>query len=197
MKWHAVLRCTLAKAMQMTTKIFFIALCVVLAMACSWNGVFASREVVVEFRLKQTAAYCGGARPSDEMLAELAMPKPLANVQFYVKSGSINDPNAPALISSFSDHEGVAFVPLKPGKYLVVFEDKQDWTQYNQWKKQFENSTDAHSPVDTLCLRKWIQEPEAVFEVRVDSALVVEIIQKQKCFWNAVPCLEYVGSIPP
>jgi hypothetical protein len=166
-------------------------------MGCRKLKSLSTRDVVVEFHLQKTATYCGGARPSDEMLAELSIPKPLADYQFYIKAGDVNDPDVPALFSSFTDDAGLAYVPLKPGKYLVVFEDKQDWTQYNAWKKMYSESSSNHSPIDTTCLLQWIKQPEFVFEVVADSACKVEFTKVQKCFWNEVPCLDYTGSIPP
>jgi hypothetical protein len=166
-------------------------------LSCTSSVKAAKKEVLVEFRLMKKGVYCGGARPSDQMLLDLEKMTPLTSTQFYIKSGHINDPSAPAIYSSITDEEGLAFVQLKPGNYLLVFEDKQDWSQFNSWKDSFAVAQESFSAIDTMCLRQWIQIPEAVFQVHADSTPVIELVRPDKCFWNNIPCIEYTGSIPP
>lgn len=169
------------------------------AMMWSCASIFntSKKEALVEFHIMKKGVYCGGARPSEQMLMELEKTVPLGSIQFYIKTGTVNDPSAPAICSSITDEEGLAFVNLKPGDYLLVFEDKQDWSQYTRWKEEFAIAKHPYGAMDTLCLRNWIQTPEVVFHVHVDSTHRIEIVRPDKCFWNNIPCIEYIGSIPP
>jgi hypothetical protein len=164
---------------------------------CNRLGFSSRKEIVVEVRLHETGVYCGGARPPQEMLDELQQLKPLTNFQFYIKEGRENDPNAPAVVSGITDDAGIAYISLRPGAYVLVFGDRQDWAQYNSWKAEHARANDPWGAIDTMCLMQWIKTPEKTFAVYPDSASVVEVIKAQKCFWNNIPCLEYTGSIPP
>jgi hypothetical protein len=191
-------RCaTLALAMRALFIISIACVCAGIQWSCASTQRFAKKEVLVEFRLMKKGGYCGGARPSDQMLLDIEKNSPLASTQFYIKAGHTNDPSAPAIYSSITDEEGLAFVNLKAGDYLLVFDEKQDWSQYMRWKEEFATAKPPYGAMDTLCLRNWIQTPEAVFQVHADSSHVVEIVRTDKCFWNNIPCLEYLGSIPP
>lgn len=45
-----------------------------------------AQKKLVEVNVTCTQAYCGGARPTDEMLAEIQKPKPYANKKMYLLS---------------------------------------------------------------------------------------------------------------
>ncbi len=172
-------------------------ICGAMMWSCASTFKSSKKEALVEFHISKKGVYCGGARPSDQMLLELEKTSPLASTQFYIKAGTVNDPSAPAVCSSITDEEGLAFVNLKPGDYLLVFDDKQDWTQYARWKEEYAKAKPPYGEIDTLCLRRWMQTPELVFHVEADSSHIVEIVRPDKCFWNNIPCIEYTGSIPP
>jgi hypothetical protein len=176
---------------------FFLYLLVLLMGSCSALKRDSKREVLTEFRLTVKGAYCGGARPSDEMLAQLTAPKALGDVQFYIKPGHINDPDIAALASSITDADGLAFVNLCPGEYVLIFEDKLDWTVYNERKQQYAQPEHPFGAIDTVCLNQWIRQPEMQFTVRPSTNSIILIERQEKCFWNNIPCLEYLGSLPP
>jgi hypothetical protein len=67
-----------------------------------------------------TYSYCGGARPSDEMLAELNRPKPMAEKKLFVKAGNSNSKNE-AIIKSFNtDAYGRFNIELPKGTYCII-----------------------------------------------------------------------------
>jgi hypothetical protein len=50
-----------------------------------------SAEVPVIMLITQTHSYCGGAEPPDELLQELATPRPLSGITFYIKNSETNN----------------------------------------------------------------------------------------------------------
>jgi hypothetical protein len=189
--------CKLAVTMNKHFCVIAVVLICLGVAGCRLRKPNKNSETLIEFKLSRRGVYCGGARPSEEMLAQLEELVPLENFQFFIKEGTTNNPDEAAIFSSITDDEGLAFVNLKPGTYLLIFEDKLDWTQYNHWKLEFAQAQESFGAMDTLCLREWIKQPEAVFTVVRDSSNMVEVVRWEKCFWNNIPCVEYRGSLPP
>src|SRR5687767_12559298 len=50
----------------------------------------AKKSFTVSGKVEHTYSYCGGARPSPEMLAEYQTPKPFGGKKFYVRKGKVN-----------------------------------------------------------------------------------------------------------
>ncbi len=81
----------------------------------------------------KTASYCGGAAPTDEILAELATPAPYIGT-LYLKQGTINDPLEPALATITTDENGDFSIVLAEGDYIIVTaEHLGDYTNDYPW----------------------------------------------------------------
>lgn len=68
------------------------------------------------FKVLYTRSYCGGARPSEEMLAEYSTPKPLANSTLKLKN---HFTGKEYFLATASD--GTAQAEMEEGKYDVFF----------------------------------------------------------------------------
>jgi hypothetical protein len=114
-----------------------------------------SAEVPVIISVTQTHSYCGGAKPPDELLQELATPRPLSGITFYIKNSDTND-YKPA-IEVISNDSGIVYVLLKPGKYCLINDLKKDKNYYNELLKRYQKETQYYSPVNKECLDKWYE----------------------------------------
>lgn len=109
-----------------------------------------AQRVVVQ-KLTYLAPYCGGARPTQQILDEAAKPKLYANRTIVLLNGSKAD-------SVKTDNSGQFRKKLKPGNYRLV----ESWRYYH--------STPDGAPLenyDSDCLKaEWIKE---FAELRVTS----------------------------
>lgn len=126
-------------------------------------------------------SYCGGARPSDEMLAEIQKAKP------YINQTLILIPPKGKALKVKTDFSGIFRIKLKDGTYKV----KEAW--------RFNKSTPNGKPsshFDNECLKsEW---EKVAMELTIKSgkpnlALVNDIIIP--CDW-AIPCLQEAHRPP-
>jgi hypothetical protein len=151
-------------------------------------------DIVIQ--LNQTESYCGGARPTEEMLTELSQPKPLAGERLYVRKGSENNIDEPVVASEITDKTGKAIFHLAPGKYCIVRAPKSDNLQTEKWKKELLKGNEFYAPIDIECLKKWLATPELVIEVGENGPLKFELLINKPCTWNSIPCAQYIGPLP-
>lgn len=67
----------------------------------------------VSGKVIQITPYCGGARPTDEMLAEATAPKAFPHKSFHIRKGSVNSIDAPVVLSFTTDEQGSFFLPYR------------------------------------------------------------------------------------
>ncbi|MBI3509953.1 MAG: prealbumin-like fold domain-containing protein [Bacteroidetes bacterium] len=129
--------------------------------------------------------YCGGARPSDDLLNAPA--QPTAGIKLYVKTGSSNSDKCSIVDSVISDTAGKFQIDLAPGNYCFV----------EAWKKEKYSTpkNDQNSTYDTACYRKRYEECDYSIELNkpVGDA---QIILQHHCPWTT-PCVSYFGPLPP
>jgi hypothetical protein len=150
----------------------------------------------VVFQLNYTESYCGGARPTEEMLAEMSQPKPMVGERLYLRKGSANNVDEPVVASEITDHSGKAIFHVKPGQYCVVRAFKSDNTQSEKWKRELLKGNELYAPLDMECLKKWLATPELVIEVSENGPLKFELLINKPCKWNSIPCAQYIGPLP-
>lgn len=148
----------------------------------------------VQVQITKTSSYCGGARPSDEMVKDLETPKPASEVRFFIGSGGVNQ-GKEFVLEGKTDKHGHAVVKLPAGQYYLVFEDKT-LDSKNNLLKTYGNETRHYSAIDKSCLEDWFKQPESSFSVE-RRPLVIEVNQHIPCSWQAVPCADYHGPLPP
>jgi hypothetical protein len=151
----------------------------------------------IQIVITSTASYCGGARPTMEMEAELATPRPMPNVEVYVRAGTTHDYHQPVIFSGMSDEDGRIRLKLAPGTYSVVTKEKNSDAKFRELLKQYAQETDQWSAIDVDCLNKWFQTPDLVMTVSDDGVSEYSLNIHQPCFWHSVPCANYKGPFPP
>jgi hypothetical protein len=134
----------------------------------------AGQKKSVSIKITFLQPYCGGARPTKEMLAESQKPKPYAKKTIVIVSeeGKID--------SARTNNSGILKLKLKAGQYKL----------FETWR--YFNSTPAQLPVkdfDKDCLKpEWQKEIKTV----VVTSKKAEVIHKNDiiiaCPWN-VPCI--------
>ena len=146
----------------------------------------------------KTSQYCGGARPSDEMLQEFQTPKPLSGQLCFIRKSETNKISSTPVASATSDNQGKINIALAPGTYCLVLPNKVDSAAYKMFLTKFGEDTGNYSAIDKKCLDQWFQKPELVFTVTdAKQPTATEFTIHQPCSWNTIPCTDYRGPFPP
>jgi hypothetical protein len=148
----------------------------------------AQQKILVKGYITSTEDYCNGARPTDEMLQDLAQEKPLANKIIFIKTIPKNPKTKPIFKKIKTDPNGRFEVLLLNG------------TQYHfleEWKaKNFiapKNTQDVTWDID--CLRARYNTPDLVLNVDKTHNRVF-INYHKPCYFNPY-CGQYSGPIAP
>ncbi len=152
----------------------------------------------VTIQVWQTSQYCGGARPTDEMLQEFQTPKALSGQLCFIRKHETNKISSTPVASATSDVNGKINLALSPGTYCLILPNKVDSATYKMYLTKFGEATPNYSAIDTKCLDEWFQKPELVFTV-ADAKLpmATEFTIHHPCSWKTIPCVEYNGPYPP
>ncbi len=182
-------------------RIIFVSACLVFMGSCAGTKQNASGQAEktypIKIQLTQTSSYCGGAQPPAELLKELDNPRPVADKIIYVRSGEKNDPDDSHFeYTGKSNSEGIVEFNLPRGIYCLVFEEKKDRGYQDNLISLYSKATTNYTAIDQACLKNWMKEPEAVIQV-VDAAILSTVNIHHPCSWNAIPCIEYRGPLPP
>jgi hypothetical protein len=180
-----------------------VALCFATAMFLLLVGCASKRQLNrtpedtlnVEITVTQTASYCGGARPSEEILQELNSPIPSANTKVFIGRGVENAGHG-VILETVTDVDGKVRVELPSGDYYLVFETK---TIENKTKLlgAYREETAYYSAMDVDCLENWFKQPDFVFSVEKNKSKSVVVNKHIPCSWSAIPCVDYRGPLPP
>ena len=135
-----------------------------------------------------TYSYCGGARPSEEMLAELKRPKPMAEKKLFIKTGNSNSKNNQALKSFITDADGHFTIELEKGLYCIVEENKSAGFKIPV--------ADADHKWDMDCLTKAYEQCDYQLNISSKPTDTITINFSIPCEWNK-PCVQYTGPLPP
>jgi hypothetical protein len=145
----------------------------------------------------ENSAYCGGARPSQEILADLERPIPTANKVLYLKKGSSNITKQKKLIKVITNANGQFNFLLAPGKYCIVGSDKIDTKYFQLLVTKYSKDSKTYKAIDKKCLTEWLMEPLHSFEVKSSNNDTIKIHYTKPCDWNSIPCAQFTGAIPP
>ena len=140
-----------------------------------------AQKKLIEVSVLCTQAYCGGARPTDEMLAEIQKPKPYANKKMYL----ISEKGKKIAVKTNSD--GNFKAKVTHGNYKLM--------EFWRIKKLSPNGA-ALANFDKDCLKpEWEKEVMLirVTKEKIDFELKNEIALY--CDW-AFPCLKD-AHMPP
>lgn len=150
------------------------------------------KEYVISGKITQTHSYCGGAAPSEEMLKACETPVPYKGKTLYVRVGNGNSLKQPILLKFAADAAGNFSFKLKPGVYSII---QPEQVKELDWKQL--RAGDAVQ-VDQECVKAWWKKPYYVLNVKDKNIETLSFNFYHPCFVSSdVPCLQYVGPMPP
>lgn len=182
------------------TMMMFVSLLLAGCMGRNHSALNSHRQMIdITIQCTYTESYCGGAYPPDELLAELARPKPLGSTALHIRTSADNKNHTDAklILSAITDAEGLVHITLPEGNYVLVFDDKKDRTRYNEILERYSQKTQYTDAVDRKCLQQWIETPELLLSVTAEGGRVFNVNHHKVCSWYAIPCVEYRGPLPP
>jgi hypothetical protein len=141
----------------------------------------SSHFSIVKGVVNQTSSYCGGARPPDDLLEELAKPKPLTNYKLYIKKNTPSIIDAIIMDSIITDQNGRFTLKMPKGNYIFVDSIYKDREHYN---------------LDTNCLLNRFNTPLLDFKITRKNQLLKPIRIHRNCDYNKIPCVNYKGALP-
>jgi hypothetical protein len=139
---------------------------------------------LVNITITQTSNYCGGVRPTEEMLAELNHPQPVsANQVFYIVKGKSH--NYKYYKKVITDETGSINIKLPLGSYGLYSE-----AQLKKFQKRINTEEQTW---DNDCLLKAHKKPLIIFDNKRTKKVQVNI--HKKCFYSQ-DCGVYNGPLP-
>ena len=153
------------------------------------------KKAAVSGNVTQTNSYCGGARPSDEMLAQIATPRPFPNKKFHVIKGETNTAAHQILLSFTSDSVGNFSFQVAPGTYAIIVDEQAQAADAKKYTSQVVK-------MDEACFKDWWAKPYYLLEVPATSQNTtikgLNFEFHHRCFIKYdIPCLQYDGPLPP
>jgi hypothetical protein len=179
-----------------SAKIF--TLCFVCSTFVSFNEPQSKKtttKYLISGTITSTSSFCGGARPSEEILGQIETPRPFPHKKIYIKKGRVNLTSNDILVELKTDANGKFKTRLAPGVYLIVDEAKKDLTYYNTLLKEHAFLTENFEAVDTVCLKEWFAKPDFTFEVKQTNSTNIHLNFAKECF--NLPCTQFRGPYPP
>lgn len=181
---------------------FILITTVALFLACSnskdvqsEDGQQEKYEVVIS--ATTTQVYCGGARPTEEILEELRTPIPAPNVFLYLRKGDTNFIQNEIDYQFKTDDSGRVEVNLPTGTYSIVFENKKDVSVYNELLEKYGKETSYQTAIDTNCLNAYFKQPNAILTVEENGENAITVNRQMRCTATRIPCSHYKGALPP
>ena len=152
-----------------------------------------TKQHLVSGKLEQISRYCGGAQPSQQMLDNFKIPKPLKEYTLYLKQGTANDPNASAIDSTTTNDKGEFNFTLPSGEYVIISK-----TQFSLVNLNAITDQKYIEIYDQKCLEDWFSKGLIQFTV-IDRAINdLNLIRNKKCdIPDGIPCLKYTGPLRP
>ena len=136
-----------------------------------------------------TANYCGGAAPSEEMLAEMRQPKPRFGQELLVRSGDFNSFGR-LLARATTKEDGSFEFFLAPGDYCIVIAQKESADMVPK--------SSEYIHVDTECYNKWMATCDLSFRLADREISGLSLNLHQACFTNSYStCVQWDGPMPP
>ncbi|HEV7230798.1 MAG TPA: hypothetical protein VGO45_05690 [Bacteroidia bacterium] len=152
-----------------------------------------SKQYTVSGTITQTHSYCGGARPSDEMLARLNTPAPYAGKKLYIRYGNQNSSKKKIIRIISADSAGHFKIQLPSGTYCIIQDEQIKRLDIEHFKKQ----ETEYLKLDENCLKNWWSQCFTTFEVKSENKTNLNINFNFPCFTGGTPCMQYTGPLPP
>src|SRR5687768_11984069 len=97
---------------------------IILVVSCSGRKKETSAAHSFSGLVTQTSSYCGGARPSEEILEEYNKPKPYIGKVLHVREGKDNVSGGKVVLRIVTNDSGYFSGSLPPGSYCIVQEEQ-------------------------------------------------------------------------
>ncbi len=170
-------------------KLILFVLCLKSTLLCSQK---TNQLYTVSGTVMQTSHYCGGAKPSEEMLKSFETPGPYISKVLYLKAGKTNSNNERVIVKFTSDSLGRFSFQIKPGTYCILQEEQVK--TFSQ-KDYVSSSTFAY---DLACIKAWWKKPLKVITVKDSPVKNLRFDFTKACFIQSdMPCITYTGPMPP
>ncbi|MDP1801359.1 MAG: hypothetical protein Q8L81_08405 [Bacteroidota bacterium] len=149
------------------------------------------QKFTISGKALQTFAYCGGVKPSEEVLDHHKTPKPYVGKTFYIRAGKTNNLKAKVLLKFKADTAGNFSFELPPGIYSIIQEPQLKKLNVKLYKNKYVE-------VDETCLKNWWEKPYYLLEIKDKNISGLEFKFHHPCFMSGdIPCLHYSGPMPP
>jgi hypothetical protein len=151
------------------------------------------RQYVVSGTITQTHTYCGGARPSEEMLERLNTPAAYPGKKLYIRYGRVNSDKKKVIRVICADSAGHFKIQLPPGTYCIIQDEQIKRIDISNFKKM----EGDYLKLDENCLKRWWSECFTTFEVGKGNKSNLNVNFNFPCFTGGTPCMQYTGPAPP
>ena len=149
-----------------------------------------SQTYAIKGTVQQTSPYCGGAKPTQEIIENLAIPKPFANKLFYIRQGKKNNTRNKILKKFTTDSNGNFSFKLPKGVYSIIVEEQLQPIKSKDYINRFQT-------VDDSCLQAWWQKPYYVLIVQKNNKPLLFTFHHRCYINNDIPCITYTGPKHP
>lgn len=151
----------------------------------------AVKKVIVSGTISQASSYCGGARPTDEILASAQKSRPFPNKKFHIIKEETNTINHNIILSFTSDSAGNFSFSLPAGTYYFLLDEQAAAPDLKKYTSQ-------NVKADETCFKDWWAKPYYMLEVGNANIKGLNFEFHHRCFINYdIPCLQYGGPMPP
>lgn len=145
----------------------------------------------VEGVVTRNYPYCGGARPSEEIMAEANSPKPFAGKMLHLIRGDFHAKDREVMASFETDSAGKFSFDLIAGSYVVLTDEQFNKTPLKEFTSELIKG-------DEVCYNEWLDKPVLSFTVSDRDIKDLKIHFQYRCFVNTyIPCMHYDGPLPP
>ncbi|MCO5947049.1 hypothetical protein [Mucilaginibacter flavidus] len=144
-------------------------------------------KFLVTGSIMQTVGYCGGARPTQQILDSCNKPRGIRFAKLFVRSGRVNIEGAPIIKTIDADEKGNFKVSLPAGSYCLV----EEWKS-GPFKLPL---NDSRHTVDSACYRNLYNTCDFELKVTNENIHNLKITFHRACFYKQ-PCISYSGRLP-
>lgn len=140
--------------------------------------------------VQQSFSYCGGAKPTQEIIDNFAKLQPFKNKTFFIKKGKINSINNKIVAKFTTDSLGNFSIKLPKGTYSILVEEQIKEIKAEDYNTKFQT-------INNECLQKWWKKPYYLLIVKKKN-IPLKFIFNHRCYINSdIPCITYIGPRHP
>jgi hypothetical protein len=138
--------------------------------------------------IMQTASYCGGAQPSQEILDSFNTPRGIPFEKLFIKEGLTNGESSNIVDTVIANANGNFSIDLPRGNYCFV----EEWKS-GAFKLPLKSKDQT---IDSSCYKNLYNTCDFQLNIENKDVENIKIIFHRKCSFNQ-PCIPFHGSLPP